>query len=73
LTDLLKNNEFHWTPTVEKAFTELKRAMFTTLFLASREFNKTFVVESDALGTGIGAVLTQYGQPLAFTSQALSG
>jgi hypothetical protein len=47
--------------------------MCTTHVLASLDFNKTFVVESDVFGTGIGAVLTQDGQPLAFTSQALSG
>jgi hypothetical protein len=73
LTDLLKKNAFHWTPVVEQAFTELKRAMCTTPVLAAPDFNKTFVVESDASGTGIGAVLTQDGRPLAFTSQALSG
>jgi hypothetical protein len=73
LTDLLKKNAFHWTPVVEQAFTELKRAMCTTPVLATPDFNKTFVVESDASGTGIGTVLTQDGRPLAFTSQALSG
>jgi hypothetical protein len=73
LTDLLKKNAFHWTTEVEQAFIKLKRAMCTTPVLAVPDFNKTFVVESDALGTGIGTVLTQEGRPLAFTSQALSG
>jgi hypothetical protein len=73
LTDLLKKNAFHWTPVVEQAFTDLKKAMCTTPVLASLDFNKTFVVESDASGTGIGAMLTQDGRPLAFTRKALSG
>jgi hypothetical protein len=61
LTDLLKKNAFHWTPAVEKAFIELKRTMCTTPVLAVPDFNKTFVVESYASGTGIGVVLTQDG------------
>jgi hypothetical protein len=61
LTDLLKKNAFHWTPTAKQAFTELKWAMFTTPFLETSDFNKTFVMESDAFGNGIGAVLTQEG------------
>jgi hypothetical protein len=74
LIDLLKKNAFHWTHVIEQAFTELKRAMCTTLVLTAPNFNKiTFVMESDASGTSIGIVLTQYGQPLSFTSQALSG
>jgi hypothetical protein len=73
LTDHLKKNEFHQTPVAEKAFRDLKWAMCTNLVLAAHDFNKTFVVESNAFGTGIGTMLTQYGRPLAFTSQALSG
>jgi hypothetical protein len=73
LTDLLKKNAFHWAPVVEQAFTDLNRAMCTTHVLASLDFKKTFVVESDAFGTCIVAVLTQDGRPLAFTSQVLSG
>jgi hypothetical protein len=73
LNDLLKKNAFHWTTEAEQAFIELKRAMCTTSVLAVPDFNKTFVVEWDASGTGIGAVLTKEGRPLVFTSQALSG
>ena len=47
--------------------------MCTTPVLVMSDFHKTFVVESDALGTGIGTILTQEGRPLAFTSQYLSG
>ena len=47
--------------------------MCTTPILAARDFKKTFVVESDASGMGIGEMLNQYGRPLAFTSQELSG
>ena len=45
----------------------------TTPILVALDFNKSFVVEYDALGTIIGAVITYEGRPLAFTSQDLSG
>jgi hypothetical protein len=61
LTDLLKKNAFHWTPVAEKSFTDLMQTMCTTPVLEAHDFNKAFVVESDAFGIGIGAVLTQDG------------
>jgi hypothetical protein len=73
LTNLLKKNAFHWTPIARQAFTYLKQAMCITPVLAVLDFNKKFVVESYAFGIGIGAVLTQDGRPLAFTSQVLCG
>ena len=72
LTALLKKNSFTWTPVVAQDFQTLKTTMWTTLVLALPDFTKTFVLECDASGKGIGNVLMQEGQPLAFTSKQLS-
>ncbi|KAL6323170.1 hypothetical protein AAG906_027449 [Vitis piasezkii] len=45
--------------------------MTSTPTLAMPNFNEPFVIESDASGDGIGAVLTQQGKPIAFMSRAL--
>jgi hypothetical protein len=72
LTALLKKNSFTWTPVTAQGFQTLKMAMCTTPVLALLDFTKAFVLECDASGKGIGVVLMQEGQPLAFTSKKLS-
>jgi hypothetical protein len=73
LTTLLKNNSFTWTPIAAQAFQTLKMAMCTTPVLVLPNFTKTFFLECDASGKGIGDVLMKKGRPLAFTSKQLSG
>jgi hypothetical protein len=72
LTPLLKDNSFNWTLATTQDFQTLKMAMCTTPVLAFPDFTKTFVLECDDSGKGIGTILMQEGQPLAFTSKQLS-
>jgi hypothetical protein len=58
LTQLLKEG-FSWSPDVKAAFFQLKDALTTALVLQLPDFSKDFVVECDASGSGIGAVLHQ--------------
>ncbi|KAL0313430.1 UNVERIFIED_CONTAM: Retrovirus-related Pol polyprotein from transposon [Sesamum radiatum] len=73
LTELLRKNAFQWTEETKSAFEELKRAMSESPVLKLPDFNKEFVVETDASGTGIGVVLLQEGRPVASMSRALKG
>jgi hypothetical protein len=71
LTALLKKNYFTWTPAANHAFQTLKETMRTTPIPTLHDFIKTFVLECDAFGREIGAILMQDGCPLAFTNKQM--
>ena len=57
LTTLLKKYASSWTPEETKDFEHLKEAMCLAPVLATPDFTKTFIVECDASGNGIGVAL----------------
>lgn len=54
LHDLLKKHAFEWNDAATSAFETLKGVMCGALVLELLDFSKTFVVETDASGRGVG-------------------
>jgi len=66
-----KGVTFHWGPTHEESFAALKDKLTHALLLQLPDFGKTFELECDASGVGIGGVLKQDGKQVAYFSQKL--
>ena len=74
LNELTKKNvTFVWGKAQQKAFDELKKRLTEAPLLALPDFTKTFEIECDASGIGIGCVLMQNGRPIAYHSEKLDG
>jgi hypothetical protein len=69
LTRLLRRDAFAWDDDAAMAFRALKTALTTGPVLQMSDFDKPFTVDTDASGSGFGAVLHQGAGPLAFFSQ----
>lgn len=54
-----KNKKFVWTPECEEAFVKIRELLVQAPILSCPDYSKKFVIQTDASGYGIGAVLTQ--------------
>src|SRR3954466_2848521 len=68
-----KDVPFTWGTAQEEAFAVLKDKLTHAPLLQLPDFNKTFELECDASGIGLGGVLFQDAKPVAYFSEKLSG
>ncbi|KAK4382273.1 Retrovirus-related Pol polyprotein from transposon [Sesamum angolense] len=73
LTELLRKGGFTWTVVATHAFQALKKVVCNVPVLALLDFSKEFIIDTDASGERISAVLQQQGRPITYISKALTG
>ena len=67
-----QDTEFNWTEEQENAFREVKRLVTTAPVLRYYDPKAELEIQCDASKKGLGAALLQRGQPIAYTSRALT-
>jgi hypothetical protein len=72
LTKLLRMEAFRWSDDAEMAFRTLQRALTAASVLQLPDFDREFIVECDASGSGFGAVLHQGTGPVVFYSKQIA-
>ena len=74
LNELVKKGVvYKWGKDQEKDFETLKQKLINAPLLALPNFSKTFEIECDASNVGIGVVLLQEGDLIAYFSEKLKG
>ena len=70
-----KDAPFNWIPACELAFRQLKQYLTSAPVLAFPQFDRGFLLETDASGLGLGAVLAQKQdglvRPITYASRTL--
>ena len=68
-----KSATFTWAAPHQSAFDMLKDKLTHAPLLQLLDFSKTFELQCDASGIGLGGLLLQEGKPVAYFSEKLSG
>ena len=72
-TSCMKDGKLNWTPEATITSKQIKVKLTIGPILVLPDFTDTFELHSDASKLGIGAVLSQRGQPIAYFSKKLAG
>ena len=71
MIDITKKGYFNWLEESEKAFKRMKEVMSSCHVLSPPGFYQPFVLECDASGNGIGALLMKNKHAMAYETRNL--